>query len=69
MKKPTLKKAQKVPRGWFTREELEIKWNCSTSHTLHLVKAAIKDGLVEMQKFLIVRDDRLYPVPHYREIR
>jgi hypothetical protein len=67
MKKPTLRKAEKVPKGWFTREDLEKKWNFSSCHTLHLLSAAMKKGLVEMQKFQIERDDRLYPVPHYRE--
>jgi hypothetical protein len=67
MKKPSLLRTEKVPKGWFAREDLEKKWNCSTAHTLHLLSAAIKKGLVEKQKFMVVRHDRIYPVPHYRE--
>jgi len=56
-----------VPKGWFSRQQLEEEWNLSCCYTARLIKDAIVAGKAEMKKFRVPTPSRgLYPTPHYR---
>jgi hypothetical protein len=73
MKPPTLlqvksqRKPDRIPAGWFTRQQLENEWNLSRDYAGSLIKQAIIEGKAEMKKFLIPTPTRgLYPTQHYK---
>lgn len=73
MKPPSLAKVKLtrrvdvVPKGWFTRQQLENEWRLSRDYAGKLIKEAILHGRCEMKKFLIRTHHRgVYPTQHYR---
>ena len=73
MKIPTLaqikshRKPDKIPPGWFTREQLQKEWGLSRDYTGKLIKDAMLQSRGEMKKYLVPTVSRgLYPTQHYR---
>jgi hypothetical protein len=73
MKPPTLsqmkgiKRADTVPPGWFSRQDLENEWKTSLAYTNKLIKDALAAKRVTVQKFIVQTPTRgLYPTPHYK---
>jgi hypothetical protein len=67
MKKPIIKKPDKIPKGWFCRAQLEKKWKLSTSQTRNLITEAVKLHLYERKNFKVLCTRGVMAVPHYRE--
>jgi hypothetical protein len=68
MKKPKIAQIDKVPKGWFTRAQLEKKWNLSQAHVNHILCVGVKDKTLSIKRFRIMRPTGVpYPTPHYRE--
>ena len=60
-------KLDKVPDGWFTRDQLEKAWNLSQSHTSLLIKQALASRKAEMRRFKILHPSRSgFATPHYK---
>ena len=63
----SLVKPDKVPDGWFTREQCQKEWNVSQARAGHLLKLALEGKMAETRKFAIVTLRRgIYPTAHYR---
>jgi len=62
-----LKPADKIPPGWYTREECEREWKVNQSAASKLIRTALNAKKCEMRKFLIYTASRgLFPTPYYR---
>lgn len=60
-------KEDKIPPGWFTREQCQREWKVSQSYAAHLIRVALKNKKVEIRKFLVLTSQRgLFPTQHYR---
>ena len=56
-----------VPKGWFSRQQLEDEWKLSCCYTAKLIRDTMVAGKAEMKKFRVPTPSRgLYPTPHYR---
>lgn len=62
------KKAEAVPVGWMTAEQIAESSGRSGSHCRYLISEGMKAGVVEFKKFRIFAGDRIRPVKHYRKI-
>ena len=61
------RKADKVPAGWFTREDCEKEWGINQTSAAKLIRIALKAGRCEMRKFTINTENRgLFPTPFYK---
>jgi hypothetical protein len=58
--------AENIPDGWKSARTIAGEENRSISHTSRLLRDAVREGRVEMQKISIDVGSRTYPVPHYR---
>jgi hypothetical protein len=58
--------AEEVPDGWKTSRTIAEEQGRSISYTSCLLRDAVIEGRVEVQKFSINVGPRTYPVPHYR---
>lgn len=63
------KKADKVPEGWKTPQEIREILNKSQRETSRKIAVLIKEGLVEVKKFRIETPRGLYPEIHYKLIK
>jgi len=62
-----LRKADKIPPGWFSRDQCEKEWKVTQAAAAALIRTAITAGKCDMKKFLIHTDRRgLYPTQYYR---
>lgn len=62
-----LVKPEKVPPGWYTRQDLQEAWALSSSRTRELVSAALRNGMAEHRIFRLKTITRgVYPIHHYR---
>ncbi len=62
-----LRPVDKIPPGWYTREQCEKEWKVNQSAAADLLRIALKSGKCETRKFLINTERRgLFPTPHYR---
>lgn len=62
-----ISKPEKVPAGWYTRQELSEAWKLSTSRTGELIMQAVRNGMAEHRMFRIRTALRgVYPTQHYR---
>ena len=55
-----------VPPGFATIEQIAENTGKSITTTRHDIKAALKSGVVEAQKFLVAVGLKTYPTTHYR---
>ena len=51
---------------WKTSHQISAETGKSLSHTSWQIRVAMREGKLEMQKFLIDTGIKPYPVPHYR---
>ena len=58
--------AEEVPDGWKTSRTIAEEQGRSISYTSCLLRDAVMQGKVEVQKFSVNVGPRTYPVPHYR---
>jgi hypothetical protein len=58
--------ADEIPGGWKTSRTIAGEQGRSISYTSCLLREAVMEGKVEVQKFSINVGPRTYPVPHYR---
>lgn len=69
LRKALNQEVESVPPGWKTANQLCVEWDLQTAQVLKLLRAGIKKGIIETQKFRIECPSRMsYPIPHYREI-
>ena len=61
--------SENVPDGWKSARTIAGEENRSISHTSWLLREAVREGRVEVQKISIDVGSRTYPVPHYRIIK
>ncbi len=54
---------------WKTTSQVAEETGVSASHASQKLRVALRDGEVEMKKFLIDTGSKPYPVPHYRIIK
>jgi hypothetical protein len=59
-------KAEKIPDGWYSREQLESAWGLSMSHTGNLLTIALKRKEAKVRKFKVQRPTGVYWVPYYK---
>lgn len=59
-------KAETVPEGWQTMEEISKEINKSLSQATKKISEMRTHGLVDTQKFILCKDGRCYPVQHYK---
>ncbi len=64
--KPSSVKADKVPAGWYSREQLEKAWKLSQSRTSELLGAAVRRKEAKVKKFKTRRPTGVYLIPYYR---
>jgi len=55
-----------VPPGFATIEQIAENTGKSITTTRHDIKAALRAGTVEQQKFLVAVGLKTYPTTHYR---
>jgi predicted transcriptional regulator len=55
-----------VPAGFATIEQIAEETGKSVTTSRQSMKAAIKSGVVEAQKFLVAVGHKTYPTTHYR---
>lgn len=55
-----------VPEGWKTAPQWAEEEGLSPNHAQKLIRGLVNSGKWEMEKFRLFRDERAYPVPHYR---
>jgi len=55
-----------VPKGFKTIEQIAEETGGSITATRKSVKAAVKAGAIECQKFNVQSSQKTYPVIHYR---
>jgi hypothetical protein len=68
MKRPELLKPEKVPKGWFSRRDLEKKWGLSTPSVNKILAEGIQAKSILSKEFRIrTATGKVYPVPHYRQ--
>lgn len=61
--------SENVPDGWKSARTIAGEENRSISHTSWLLREAVREGRVEVQKISIDVGSRTYPVPHYRIVK
>ena len=59
---------ENIPDGWKTIRTVADDQGRSVSQTSALMREAVREGRVEVQKFRIDVGAKTYPVPHYRII-
>lgn len=63
------RKADKVPEGWRTPQEIRKMLNKSQRETSRQIAELKKEGLIEVKKFRIETPRGLYPEIHYKLIK
>ncbi len=58
--------ADKVPKGWLTREQTEPLFNCRAVQARVKLKQLIAAGRCEVQNFRVKTEKRICPIPHYK---
>lgn len=58
--------ADKVPADWLTCAELADKLGKTKDTVSGQLSVAVKAGRAEMQKFRVMTNRGVYPIPHYR---
>jgi hypothetical protein len=56
----------KIPAGWLTCAELADKLGKTKDTVSGQLSVAVKAGRAEMQKFRVMTNRGVYPIPHYR---
>ena len=56
----------KIPAGWLTCAELADKLGKTKDTVSGQLSVAVKAGRAEMQKFRVMTNRGVYPVPHYK---
>lgn len=57
----------KVPAGWQTAQQIANESGKSLSRVKEVLRAAMRDDLIEIRSFRVRTGGRVYPVPHYRK--
>lgn len=60
---------EEVPSGWMSMREVSKLMGYSESHTRKAIHKAVEAGSWERKSFRIRTGARIYPVPHYRQIK
>lgn len=62
------RKVDKIPAGWFTRDQLARREGASASqgYFFYLVRRAVKEGLLEERHFRVLKGNGARMQPHYR---
>lgn len=60
-------KADEIPRGWSTANQIAEETGNSGSHVRAQLCAAVKQGKVERKDFRILINGRVRAISHYRE--
>ena len=63
-KRPPLK-ADKIPRGWYSREHLQRVWDLAETQTKKLIKQEVDAGAARVKMFRIKRPTGIYRIPFY----
>lgn len=61
-------KAEKVPEGFQTREQISKELGLSGSHTREILHRLVSGNRVERRDFSVVVNGQLRKVPHYRRV-
>jgi hypothetical protein len=63
-------RAEAVPSGWHTSEQLETVFSLSGSGTARMIREFLAAGRAEKQSFAVVtKTGRILRVPHYRLLK
>lgn len=61
--------ADAVPDGWRTSREIAHAEGMSESYTIALLRKGVNLGMWEVVRYRIDVGAKVYPVPHYREVK
>jgi hypothetical protein len=56
----------KIPAGWLTCAELADKLGKTKDTVSGQLSVAVRAGRAEMQKYRVMTNRGVYPIPHYR---
>lgn len=55
-----------VPDGWYTRQQLQDRWQCGDRKVHRIVRAAVDNGDLEQRMYRVrLSDSIVRPTPHY----
>ena len=64
-----LNEVEKVPEGYRTTLQWQKLWKLARSQTNQIISAAVRKKWMTRRVFRVVSGGRVYPVPHYAEVR
>jgi hypothetical protein len=59
-------KIEKVPEGWYSRDQLQEAWGLSQSRTLELIRSALRRKEAKVKTFKVKRETGVYRIPFYQ---
>jgi hypothetical protein len=59
-------KADKIPAGWYCREQLQKEWNLRDTQTKRLLQLAVDCGDAKVEKFRVKRPTGIFMIPFYK---
>ena len=60
------RKADKVPKGWYSRDQLQGAWGLSQSRTIELIRSALRRKEAKVKTFKVKRETGVFRIPFYQ---